>query len=332
MNTVNPKVLPAPPNFFSSLMAGFDSITNHLGLILFPVFFDLLLWLGPQLRLNTLIGSILKTMESLPGSDTPEITKLLDANRQLLSMSGEHYNLISILRTYPVGIPSLMVSIQPISNPMNAPYSIQVISVWALFGLWVLLSILGLAFGAFYFWTVAQAALSGKINWGNAVLRWPWFTAQVWLLALLWFAILVALSIPSSCIITVLMAGGASIGRIGSLIFMGMVLWLLFPLVFSSHGIFVRQQSMWDSVKEGIRMTRYTFPTTALFVFIILMLGEGLDMLWRIPGEKSWLIMIGVAGHGFVSSGILASTFIYYRDATSWVEQVLQKIRLSSVV
>lgn len=330
MNNVNTKTLPAPPNLISSLLAGFDSITNHLFLILFPVVLDLLLWLGPQLRLNTLVDSIISAMENLPGSNAPEMAELLEVNRQIWAASGDHYNLLSILRTYPVGIPSLMVSIQPLTNPIDASYSTQVLSVWALLGIWILLSFLGLAIGAFYFWTVAQAALSGKINWTKAIVRWPWVSAQVWLLAILLLAVIVALSIPGSCIITLLMSGGASIGRIGILIFMGMALWLLFPLAFSSHGIFVNQHSMWASVKDSVRMTRYTFPTTSLYIFIILVLSEGMDLLWRIPGEKSWLTMIGVAGHGFIASGILASTFIYYRDATSWVEQVLQRMRISS--
>lgn len=332
MNTVNTKTLPAPPNLIHSLLAGFDSITNHLVLILFPICLDLLLWIGPRLRLNKLVDSILFAMENLPGSNTPEIMELLEINRQMWSTSGINFNLLSLLRTYPVGIPSLMVSIQPASNPFIFSNSIEIISVRGLFGIWLLFSILGLAIGAFYFWTVSQAALSGKINWLKTIYHWPWISVQVWLLAILWITILAALSVPGSCIITVLMAGGASIGRIGILIFMGMILWLLFPLVFSSHGIFVNQKTMWASVKDGVRMTRYTFPATALFVFMILVLSEGLDMLWRIPGEKSWLTMIGLVGHGFIASGILASTFIYYRDATSWVEQVLQRMRLSSAV
>ncbi|MBN1536993.1 MAG: hypothetical protein JW908_09700 [Anaerolineales bacterium] len=258
--------------------------------------------------------------------------EILEMNRKMWAASGDHFNLLSILRTYPVGIPSLMVSIQPIANPITEPHTIQVISVRGLLGIWILLSILGLAIGAFYFRSVAQAALSGKINWMKTIIRWPWMAIQVWLLAMLWLAIIITLSIPGSCIITVLLSGGASMGRIGILIFMGMVLWLIFPLVFSAHGIFVNQRMMWDSVKDSVRMTRYTFPTTALYFFIILILGEGMDILWRIPGEESWLTMIGLAGHGFIATGVLASTFIYYRDATSWVEQVLQRVKLSSEV
>lgn len=331
MNTINSKTLPAPPNVINIIMAGFDSITNHLSLILFPIILDLFLWFGPQLSLKNLIKSMLESMAKLSVGNPPEIMKIMELNQQIWEVTGNHFNLFSIIRTYPVGIPSLMVSIQPVTNPFNTPYSIQILSVSAMVVIWILLTLFGLSMGAFYFGSVAQVAINGEIQWSKAIIKWPWMAAQVWLLTLLWLAIVLALSVPVSCVLTLLSVGGGSFGRIGALVFIGMVLWLIFPLIFSSHGIFVYHRNMWESVKQGIKITRYTFPTTALFVFIILVLSEGLDMLWRIPGESSWLTMIGLAGHGFVASGVLASTFIYFRDATSWVDQVLQRIKLSSI-
>jgi len=331
MNNINSKAMPAPPNIIHIILAGFDSITNHLILILFPMLLDLLLWFGPRLSIKNLVKSMLNTMAKMPGANSPEMIKLMEINQTIWESMGEHFNLISVLRTYPVGIPSLMVSIQPINNPLNTTASIQINSIQAVAGLWIILTVFGLSLGAFYFWSVAQAAVVGEISWSKGILKWPWLALQVCLLALLWLAILVAMSVPGSCILTVLAAGGESFARIGLLIILGIIMWLLFPLIFSSHGIFVFQRTMWESVKQSVRMTRYTFPSTALFFFIILMLGEGLDMLWRIPGETSWLTMIGLIGHGFVASGILASTFIYYRDATSWVDQVVQRIKLSSM-
>lgn len=332
MNTINSKTLPAPPNLIKIIMAGFDSITNHLSLILFPIILDLFLWFGPRLGLKTLVQSMLDSIADLSIGNPPEVMKIMELNKQIWEASGDHFNLFSIIRTYPVGIPSLMVSIQPVTNPFNTTYSFQILSLSAVVVIWILLTLLGLSIGAFYFGSVAQVAINGEIKWSNTILKLPWMTAQVWLLTLLWLAIITALSVPVSCVITLLTLGGGSFGRIGVLIFIGMVLWLLFPLLFSSHGIFVYQRNMWESVKQGIKMTRYTFPTTALFIFMILILSEGLDMLWRVPGDSSWLTIIGIAGHGFVASSVLASTFIYFRDATSWVDQVLQRMKLSSMI
>jgi hypothetical protein len=59
----------------------------------------------------------------------------------------------------------------------------------------------------------------------------------------------------------------------------------------------------------------------------VVVLSEGLDVLWRVPKDASWLTLVGLAGHGFISTGLLAATFIYYRDATQWVEEVLKQVK-----
>jgi hypothetical protein len=49
-----------------------------------------------------------------------------------------------------------------------------------------------------------------------------------------------------------------------------------------------------------------------------------LDTLWRVPDEKSWLSLVGVAGHAFISTSLLAASFIYYRDTSRWVQRMIQ--------
>jgi hypothetical protein len=46
---------------------------------------------------------------------------------------------------------------------------------------------------------------------------------------------------------------------------------------------------------------------------------------------SSWLAFIGIVGHAFVVTGLLAATFVYYRDATRWVERVQQQIKFMSL-
>jgi hypothetical protein len=101
--------------------------------------------------------------------------------------------------------------------------------------------------------------------------------------------------------------------------------WLFLPLLFSAHGIFVFQRKMWASVKESVKMTRFTLPATGLFLLSVLVLSEGLAMLWRVPPETSWFTIVGIAGHAFVTTGLLAASFVYYRDANLWVEKLLRQ-------
>ena len=59
MDTAESQVIQPPPSLIKALMAGFDAITNHLGLILFPIALDLLLWFGPHVSVMNLLKSYL---------------------------------------------------------------------------------------------------------------------------------------------------------------------------------------------------------------------------------------------------------------------------------
>jgi len=104
------------------------------------------------------------------------------------------------------------------------------------------------------------------------------------------------------------------------------VLWLGFPLIFTPHGIFANHSNVLVALRNSIRVTRMTLPSTSLFFLAILMISEGLDILWRVPAENSWLMLVGVAGHAFITTGLLAATFVYYRDADRWVQVMLAKM------
>ena len=330
MNTTDPQVLPAPPSLMKALMAGFDAISNHVGLIIFPVVLDLFLWLGPHIQIFSLIRSFFNQAGILQEMQAPETADMMKATRDAWLGLAEHFNLLSLLRSYPVGIPSLMVTRAPVSGPNGGPVVWEASSWLLVIGLWVVLSLIGLLAGSYYFSLVGQAALNHEVQWGLSLQQWPWTALQVILLALFWLALLIGVSIPFSCLLSLAFVAGAGVGGFGFLIFGGLLAWLLFPLVFSPHGIFVYRQKMWASVKEGVRLTRLTLPSTGLFLLIVLLLSEGLDLLWEVPAESSWFSLVGVAGHAFITTGLLAASFVYYRDADRWVHRMLQQAKMSS--
>lgn len=330
MKTINSQALPVPPSLISSLLAGFDAVTNHIALILFPIVLDLFLWWGPRVRLKQLVVGISDKILSLPGANPSDTANLGKLFREIWLPFSERLNIFSALRSYPVGIPSLMASRLPLETPLGVPIIWEAQSLLAVFGLWLVFSLIGLVAGSLYFTTVVQAALVGEVDWGQVFSQWPWATVQVVLLALFWGVLLLAISIPGSCLLTFMMMSGLSIGNIGIFLYGALMIWLFFPLLLSPHGIFINRKNMWTSVREGSRLTRLTLPTTALLFLVILLLSEGLDMLWRVPAESSWFSLVGIIGHAFVTTGLLAATFVYYRDAYRWLQRVEQQIKFST--
>ena len=319
-NEANPAL--NPPGLVACLQAGFDTIANHITLLVFPVILDLLLWFGPRLSLKTLVQQFSARMFSIPGLDSPEMVDMVSISREIWNQAAQHLNLFSSLRTYPVGVSSLMVASLPLESPLGQPLRWELFSFANVAAGWLLFTLLGLLAGTLYFSLVAQAVQDRRVNWWLAIQRWPRNSLQVLLLSLFFLAILVTITIPCFCMVMALSLGGLALSQVGLFVYFGVVLWILFPLIFSPLAIFSNQLAVWPSVRLSLRMMRWTMPRSTLFFMIALLIGQGLDMLWRVPDETSWLALVGVFGHAFISTSLLAGVFTYFQRTQDWLKQI----------
>jgi hypothetical protein len=69
-------------------------------------------------------------------------------------------------------------------------------------------------------------------------------------------------------------------------------------------------------ILSSLQMTRFSLPNSSLFVLTVLFISIGLNYLWRIPEPDSWMLLVGIFGHAFITTALLAASFIYYRDMT----------------
>ncbi len=308
-----------------SIMAGFDVIANHFSLILFSVGLDLLLWFGPRIRLLKLFEPVFEQAASIP-----EMQKA--GTVEILRLGAERMNLLGVLRTFPIGIPSLMAGRFSMETPINNPLLLDIELLLNAVGAWLLLALLGIGLGTLYFSLVAQATLTSRLNIRQVLGAWPRNFSQVLLLTAFWYILIAMFLLPLSCLLSFLLVIGIGFGQFPLLIalfFGAIVVWLMIPLFFSPHGIFVHQKTMWDSILQGIRLSRATFSTTGLLILVIVVLTQGLDILWNTPVETSWFLLVGIVAHAFIAAGLLAATFVYYRDADLWVNELIRQRELS---
>jgi hypothetical protein len=325
-------ILPPPPGIIGSLRAGFDTIAAHITVIVMPLALDLLLWLGPRLRVNQLLDRSYKDLTSgAPGlgispdqirqlrdSFTPENIKALQGVNEF----AQSFNVFAILRTFPVGVSSIMTGARPVGSPLGTPMGIQVDSFIGLI-LWIgALTLVGWFFGGLYFRWVAALVMSDSSapTTGQVVL-------QTLLYSFIWSVLTWTLGLPVILLISVFLALNPLIGE-AILLFLGFLsMWLIVPVFFSAHGMFIRKQNALVSILSSFQMARFTMPTSSLFVMTVFLLGVGLNLLWAFPTTDSWLALVGILGHAFVTTALLASSFVYYHDMTVWLQTVLDRLR-----
>ena len=313
--------LPPPPGIINSIRAGFDSIASHITAIFLPLLLNLFLWLGPRLRMNELFDEALNTLTTnwqALGIKVDDVQRIVDFYNDFFST----FNLFWILRTLPIGTSSLLPFREASSTPFGEP------TVWQVSGLSFPFLVMGLVFlgwvsGAIYFRSVAQIATPSEkedIHIANAILQTIFISILCGILFMTFAPVL-------GFILTFTLQQGRFVSSLVILFLSFTSMWFIVPIFFLPHAVFVFQQNVFKAVTSSINLTRFTLPNSSMFVLTIFILAYGLNFLWSIPSQDSWLTVVGIFGHSFVTTALLASSFIYYRDMSVWAVTVLEKLK-----
>jgi hypothetical protein len=180
------------------------------------------------------------------------------------------------------------------------------------------LSLAGLVFTTFYYGSIAQAlrvsqapdgadgqGLGGFLGFfGPALLKllglvllFCFMLLMIWLPAMP-FALLAAL-FSGLLAVAVLMTG---------------FVLLAVYLAFAIHGILLNRRPLLRAVAESMRLVQRNLGSTvALFVTVYLVRAIAAS-LWRMADSGTWLTLLSIAGHAFISTALIVATFIFYRD------------------
>lgn len=340
-------------------------VANHAYLILLPIVLDLLLWFGPHLRVKSLFGPALADVLSfLKQSSAAEMQPMLQSMGKLWDLFLEQYNLLSTLSTFPVGIPAQMAVLMPRTTPLGSASSIEISSFGTFFLGWLALTLVGFILGSLYFAWVARTvgeglaqnvafpvedlskgsmpnnpggltpALIKSIDIGGVPpLRLGtlgWQTMQILAMMILLLGAALVLMVPVMFMTTVVALISPVVAQFVLILVLFSAVWALIPLVFSPHGVFLCGQSVLNAIVNSSRVVRHSLPGTGLFLLTVVLLNQGLGLLWNSPPENSWLALVGIFGHAFISTGLLAASFFYYRSGLIYA-QALRKVTYRNV-
>ena len=330
MNRQKLEELPPPPGVIGSLRAGFDAVSSHVWLILLPVLLDVLLWLGPRFSVDGLVNPFFRLVFNqarttlTSSADLQRFTDYQAAFSELI----KRFNLMSLLgklQLFPVGISSLLAQTMPVETPFGSQPVVQVSSIPGLLGLTFLFILVGWIAGGLYFRWVSGTALGGAN--GQTMISFSWAILQTLILSTVWVIGLMIIIIPTMMVLTVLTLLSPALASGAILVILLFSFWLIIPLFFTPHGIFVRRQNAFHSIFTSLRMARFTLPTSGLFILCAFLLSTGLNYLWSVPTDNSWMLLVGIAGHAFITTALLAASFVYYRDMNVWLQTILEKLQ-----
>jgi len=306
------------PRVVKIIGEGCNLIAGKIYLIIGPVLLDLLLLFGPKLRITEYFLPIFESAyKQMISTGTAAGTRQFDLLFGFMEQALSSFNILGFVHTIPIGI-SVIFSSGSNANPLGQSAEIQLSSAIQIIALMVFILILGVFLGTVYFSIIAAASD------GSGKFRFKKFGTQLLNIVLLYIALLVilfVLAVPFSCVMTFTFMAAPFLYQIFMIFVLVFFCWILIPLFYIPHGIFVKGIDLPNAVKESFMLSSWSGTITIRFLLLSLVLTFGLDMIWTIPEQSSWLVLISIFGHAFVSTALLASSFILYRELDKWQKE-----------
>jgi hypothetical protein len=320
MRTQKPSTSTPLPGIFPTLKAGFELTSKHWWLVLLPALLDSFYWLGPRLSPRILVE---KTVEMM-GTQTA----FGQLNRELIN-AAQQTNLFTTLTVPLFGVPTLMKLV-----PEDAPLSPQVVEVQSFatwFWLFLVFNLVGILLTALYFSLVAQAVKQrryGRMAFGHFVRQVMRTWGQLVILGLVLLLAALFIFLP-----LLLVGGFLSLlnGRIFFLVVLiGMMLifWIAIFLGFTPHGLTLNGRTLPQALFESVQLVRLNYVSTMILLLAITGISTVMDRLLLYADDGSWLTLSSILGHAFISTGLVAATYVFYQDRVA-IHLIIQRQTLS---
>jgi hypothetical protein len=333
MNVENADAPTPPVGVIESLSIGFETVAGRLVLILLPFIVDVLLWVGPRVSFAPAIDAVINTYhdrlwEPFVVSFNPEMATIWpEFSAEMATALGNRVTQYLPLVNLPlVGLPVLLAGREAAALPFGlTPPLWQIASPLGMVGARIGALAGSILIGSLYVALIAQQVGKGGLSLRNVFRRWP---ANVFWLGL--FVVLLPILIAILYIPFMVLAGGflmlgGTMAYIGLAIDWGgrlIILWLMLFLVFTIHGVFMHEKALPGALWDSVRVVQWNMSATMLMALLFVVLSMAMTYVWNMAPKNSWLAIVGIAGNSFISTGLIAASFVFFKDRYRYWQEV----------
>lgn len=306
------------PKIFAAFRAGYETVSKHLYLVLFPILLDLFLLFGFRITIVELMQNSIQRFV-LPPSATADMVASWEVFKTQSVEFFRYFSLTSFLRSFPVGIPSLFSVAAFERNPMGEFQFIHLQEPGVIFIVILAATLIGLFLAYLLYRLIAQATASQSVPVGSVIES---RSLVSWLLIPLVTIVLIFLVVlPAMLMISLIGAFLPIFTSIGYFFLTVAIITLIIPVFFTPHLVVLEKLPLTQALLTSIRTVRMTNAKTTTFLFLAILVNYLTNMLWRIPSDDSWMLMVSIFGHAIISIVTLAASFHYIQEARKNVRE-----------
>jgi hypothetical protein len=133
-------------------------------------------------------------------------------------------------------------------------------------------------------------------------------------MVVLFLVLMLALCIPLLPMGLILSLVSQALSSLVLLVGLLIAMWVIIYFFFTPHGLILNGRPLRRALVESVRLVYTNVLPTMILLLAILIIGGGLDWLLLTADNGSWLTLVSLLTHAFVSTALIAATFIFYRD------------------
>lgn len=180
------------------------------------------------------------------------------------------------------------------------------------------LTLIGLLLAALYMSQVGSVLREDKPGLREVLRRSMINWAKLTALNVLFRLFAFFLGIPALIVIGVLQLASPLLAGLLASVLVTAFLWFMVYISFTMQSVVLQDRGVFGAIWDSIRLVQISLTSVVGLLLVGFLLNWGMNYIWSLTSSDSWLMLASIAGHAFISTGLLAATFVFYKDRRRW--------------
>jgi hypothetical protein len=189
---------------------------------------------------------------------------------------------------------------------------------------WFLCSLIGcsisLLFWGFYVATVGESVKTGKTQLSSIIRVILIIVPQIAVANIVFVSIyligLTVIFIGVTGVLVMIIGPDATLFVIQILGVFALTISLLIGmlLAFTLHGMILNSRHILAAIWDSIRVVQWNMSSTFGLFLLIMIITIAMRYVWILANPSSWVSVAAIGGNAFINTGLMAATFIFFKD------------------